>query len=122
MLPPAQFREVRYEGLQADTPAILRELSGFLSLAWSDAEIAAAIEANRPDVARKTGGGTPIPLRGEAAAHLGSELREPEGFIRKARAGSWKRDLTLWEKLAVWMVARRPMARAGYRWPFFLAA
>jgi hypothetical protein len=43
-------------------------------------------------------------------------VKEPEGFIRQARAGAWRQDLSLSDKLAVWQVARSTMARVGYPW------
>ena len=111
-LPSQQFFELRYEALHANGPSVLRQLTDWLGVAWTDAELRAALERNSPDAAR-AGRGTPIPLGGEFA---GSVVREPEGFIRQARAGTWRQDLSLADKVAVWRVARSTMARTGYAW------
>jgi hypothetical protein len=111
-LPHAQFFEVGYEALHANGLSTLRDLTHWLGLAWSDADLQAALRQNSPDAAR-AGRGTPIPLGGEFA---GGVVTEPAGFIRQARAGTWRRDLTLADKLAVWRVARRTMANVGYPW------
>ncbi len=111
-LPPGQFFEVRYEALHANGPHALRGLTDWLGIDWSDADLHAALVRNSPDAAR-AGRGTPIPLGGEFA---GGVVREPEGFIRQARAGTWRQDLSLADKVAVWRVAHSTMFRAGYPW------
>jgi hypothetical protein len=112
-LPATHFTEVRYEALHANGPRILRELIDWLGLTWSDAEVNAALEKNSPGAAR-AGQGTPIPLGGAFAG--GGVVKEPEGFIRQARAGTWRTDLSAADKLAVWRVARSSMAQVGYPW------
>jgi hypothetical protein len=114
-LPAQQFFEVRYEALHTDGPRVLRDLTNWLGEAWSEAEIRAAVVRNSPDAAR-AGQDTPIPLGGEFASALGAVVKEPEGFIRKARAGSWRDDLTPLDKLQVWRVAHSTMAEVGYVW------
>jgi hypothetical protein len=114
-LPGAQFREVRYEALHSAGPENLRTLVEWLGLAWTDAELRAALERNSPDAAR-AGQGTPIPLGGEFASTAGPFVREPEGFIRQARAGAWQRDLTFVDKVEVWRIAHATMSQVGYDW------
>ncbi|MCA1645027.1 MAG: sulfotransferase [Chloroflexi bacterium] len=114
-LPAAQFFEVRYEALHTDGPRVLRRLIDWLGVPWTDAEIGAAFERNNPAAAR-AGQGTPIPLGGEFAGSVGPVVKEPEGFVRQARAGSWRNELTTLDKVAVWHVARTTMAQAGYPW------
>lgn len=115
LLPTNQFFELRYEQLHADGPRMLRDLVDGLGLSWTDAEVRAALERNSPEAAR-AGQGTPIPLGGEFGGAGERVVREPEGFIRQARAGTWRKDLTLVDKLAVWRVAHTTMAQVGYRW------
>lgn len=115
-LPQNQLMVVRYEVLHQDTAAELHRVAAFLGLSWSEDGIQAAVEANLPGVARG-GGGTEIRVGGAFAAATGGVVKEPEGFVRKARPQTWTTDLTSFEKLRTWMVARRTMARAGYRWP-----
>ncbi|MBI2997210.1 MAG: sulfotransferase [Deltaproteobacteria bacterium] len=117
-----EFCEVTYEELWASTDRVLKRLSEFLGITWSDAEIRDAIDANRSDVT-KAGGGTPVPIYGEVAKRTGPVAREPEEFVHRGMPGGWKKDLSLREKFQVWCVASGTMAEAGYpsslsRWLF----
>ncbi len=106
--------EVRYEDVHDAPERELRRLLAFAGLAWSDPEIHEAIEANR---AGATGtDGTPLVRGGEFALRGRREVREPEGFLRKAAVGGWRDDLSRRERLDVWRVARHAMARNGYGW------
>jgi hypothetical protein len=111
-LPAAQFFEVRYETLHASGLDVLCDVVDWLGVTWTAADLQAALERNSPDAAR-AGQGTPIPLGGEFA---GGIVKEPEGFIRQARAGTWRQDLSLVDKVEVWRVAHTTMARVGYAW------
>ena len=113
-----QFLEVTYEQLHADTPRELRRCFDFLGVTSSDELIREAVTANTPDAARKAAGGTVIPLGGEAAKRAGlNQVKEPEGFSRRAKVGSWQEDLNLREKLIVWLALRNHMRTYGYEWP-----
>jgi hypothetical protein len=114
-LPADRFFEVRYERLHGEGPRVLRELIDWLGITWSDADLGKALERNSPDAAR-AGKGTPIPLGGAFAAVSGPVVKEPPGFIRQARSGTWQRDLSLTDKLAIWRVAHTTMAEVGYPW------
>ena len=114
-LPHDAFIEVRYEAMHAQGASELRRLADWAGIVWSDTEILAALERNSPEAAR-TGAGTPIPLGGEFGASSGPVVREPEGFVRQARAGAWTTDLTFMDRVAVWRVARSTMAEVGYPW------
>ncbi len=114
-LPTDDFFEVRYEQLHSDGPRIVRNLADWLGVAWTDPEISAALARNNPSAAR-AGQGTPIPMGGEFASTVGPVVREPEGFVRHAHAGGWGNDLSAFDKLAVWHVARTTMAQVGYPW------
>jgi hypothetical protein len=113
-LPKDLFTEVSYEALQSDGQRVLRDLVEWLGLNWPDDEVQMALEKNSPEAAR-AGRGTPIPLGGEVGKR-DSTVREPPGFIRRARAGGWRQDLTPMQKLAVWRVAQSTMAEVGYPW------
>lgn len=120
-IPQQQFFEVRYEELCRQPTNILKKCSEFLNLEWNDADIIRAIEINNPENPDFFGAGTPIPIGGEAKRQYGvSIVNEPEGFIRKARPGNWRKDLHLVEKYQVWRICRKVMAKEGYSWPFFL--
>lgn len=114
---PDQFHEVRYETLSRSPVEVLQGCADFLGLDWDRCEIAEAVEANRASKARASGGGTPIPLRGEVAKRFGNVVVEPKGFIRKATPGSWKKDLSLYQKFRVWRSAHQTMEEVGYDWP-----
>jgi len=117
-LKPAQFMEVRYETLSENTPQELRRCAEFLGLVWTDAEIAAAVEAYRADKMR-AGQGTQLPLGGEVAKKGILPFYLSKGFVRKARAGSWREDLTFKQRYHVWRVLRKTMKKYGYEWPAF---
>jgi hypothetical protein len=114
-LPAKHFFEVRYEALHTDGLRTLRNLVDWSGLSWTDADINAALQRNNPTAAR-AGQGTPIPLGGQFAGTAGATVKEPEGFVRQARAGGWLYDLTALDKLAVWRIAHATMAEVGYAW------
>jgi hypothetical protein len=104
------FHEISYERLSKAPEETLNYLARFLELDWSATDIQKAVEDNRPNSAS----GTAIPLYGEVAERVGGFVKEPEGFVRTARPGSWKTELSLIQKLAVWRVCRRLMNEVGY--------
>lgn len=113
---PGQLHEVRYEDLSRAPAEVLRGCTDFLGLEWDSAEIADAVEANRASNARANGGGTPIPLFGEAAKRSGAVVVEPKGFVRKAKPGGWKNDLSLYQQFRIWRIAHQEMEARGYGW------
>lgn len=110
-----QFCEIRYENLHVSPLETLKGVSEFLKLQWDEKEMQNAIEQNRPEVAKK-GGGTMISVGGEYSKKSDSFVREPEGFIRKARLSAWKEDLSFIDKSLVWIFGRKMMDKAGYHW------
>lgn len=111
LFPPEQLLEVTYEGFERDTVGELARVLSFLDLPVDAGQLAEAVENNRG------GGGTAIPLAGEVVRRGGSRVvEEPEGFIRRARSGGWRSDLGPLQKLTVWRLLRREMARKGYPW------
>lgn len=113
-LPPEQFCQVRYEQLLESPQMVLQKVCNFLGLDWKEDEMVQAIRKNDAKVALKTA--TPIPIKGEFSLISGTEVKQPPGFIRRARAGSWKKDLSPVEKMLTWLVASRTMAKVGYPW------
>jgi hypothetical protein len=108
----ADFCEIRYETLWSNTENTLAEVSKFLNLDWSKEEIRRAVERNRAEIMNKSG--TPVPLYGELAERVGAVSRLPEGFIRRARPGGWKTDLSLREKFQIWRVLSKDLDRAEH--------
>ena len=88
---------------------MIEQVARFLELEWSTEEIRTAIEINKPGAA-----GTEIPVYGEVARRVGPFVREPDGFVRTARVGGWKSDLSLLQRVTVWRVCRRVMKEVGY--------
>ena len=110
-----RFYEVRYEALHADTARELRRMADWIGLDWAEADVRQAVVDNQPEAARR-GGGTDIPLGGAFGDVSGPVVREPVGFVRRAQAGSWREDLSLMQRLWIWKVGRKTMARTGYNW------
>ncbi len=117
-LPAWQYLEIRYEDLYADPGRVLQNCAAFLGLEWSDEQLAAAILANEPTRAVKENGGSPIAIGGALGARFGSAFVEPAGFVRKAKVGSWKTDLSIADKACIWSLARKQMAENGYAWRY----
>ncbi len=112
----SQFLEIRYEQLHKAPVETLERCSSFLELKWSRDEIVESIQRNDAR-AMATGGGTPLPLYGEIGKRIGPVAVDPKNFVRRAKIGAWKKDLSAWEKFWTWQVARKMMAEVGYRWP-----
>jgi hypothetical protein len=113
-LTPEQFIEVRYEELLDHPQLVLQNISRFLGLEWDKDELLEAIHRNDAKVSK--GNETVIPIKGEFATISGAQVKQPQGFIRRAKAGSWKQDLTPVEKMLTWIGASRTMAKVGYPW------
>ena len=115
-IPAWQFLEVRYEDLSANPERILRDCATFLGLKWSGEELAAAISANVSTNREGPHRGTAIAVDGEQRRRFGAIMKEPHGFVRKAKVGSWKTDLSIMGKLWTRLVLRHEMPANGYRW------
>lgn len=114
-LPKEQFFEIRYEEL-FETPArSVKAICDFLGVNWPASELQKAVDDNAAERARR-GQGTQIPVAGEFQKRSGGVVEEPEGFIRKGHPGGWKEDLSMIDKIGVWLTIRRVMERTGYAW------
>jgi sulfotransferase family protein len=109
-LSASEFHEITYEDLSRAPEETLGGIARFLQLDWNQAAIRQAVHDNRPSSAQTT----PIPLYGEVAQRVGPVVREPEGFVRTARVGAWRSELSFVQTLAVWRVCRRLMEDVGY--------
>jgi len=112
-LPASEYCELKYEELWAAPEATLKKVSDFLGLEWTGNTLQDAVTANRAEAVR-SGGGTPLRVYGEVAKRIGSVVREPADFVRSGRPGGWKHDLSPWERLVVWFIARKTMREVGY--------
>jgi len=109
-LPSSLFYSLKYEELIAGPLESLCDLSFFLQQSWGEKELKDSIEKNSLGKARRSGG-TQLMVSGE-----GQDINEPEGFVRKGKSDSWKRDLTFFEKLLVWRITRSTMKKLGYKY------
>jgi Sulfotransferase family len=114
-LQSGQFTETTYEALYADPSQELGGILDFLGLHWSDEELQKAIEVNSAGNMVRTGG-TPIQLKGEFGVRERSFVSEPAGFIRKAKPGTWREELSLRDRVRIWRMARAQMRELGYYW------
>lgn len=112
-----QFIALRYEDLHRDTSATVSEVMNFLDLNWDEIGIRQAVGNNSLEMTRQ-GGGVTITVGGEVAKISGPLAREPQDFVRRGRPGGWREDLTMGDKLEVWRVAHKTMAKVGYRWDY----
>lgn len=117
-LPHWQYLEIRYEDLHTSTERVLEQCREFLDIEWMPEEISLAVAENDRSVIAK-GGGTEIPLGGEAKKQSGSVVLEPEGFVRTARPGEWTKDIKMKDRLVIWKILRRTRGEFGYQWRFW---
>lgn len=114
-LSPQEFMEVRYEELKASPLAVLEEVGHFLQIEWPEEARRRAIQNNTPEMMSE-GRGTKIPVYGVHGEQSGRVVEEPDGFVRKAKAGGGAEELSLIEKLIVFQITRPLMQRKGYAW------
>jgi hypothetical protein len=109
------YFEVHYEALLQEPVGGLKSVFEFLGLPVEEAHLRSAVEAN--DARRHSqGGGTSIPLQGEAGRHRDT-VKEPEGFVRRATAGGWRHELSRRNQFRVWRQLYPQMTQFGYEWP-----
>jgi hypothetical protein len=106
-----RYCEIRYEELSSDTALVLRRVADFLELDWAEKDLEAAIRNNAADELR-AGRGTDIPLGGEFQRE--ARVTEPDGFVRRATVGAWRRDLSLGQRFVVSWSARSLLRELGY--------
>lgn len=116
VIPEGQFMELYYEELLKEPFSGLKPVLSFVDVEWSDDGIREAIEDNKASKARLTGG-TEISVKGEFAKE-GKGIVEPEGFVRTAKSGGWREELSLKDKVRLWSVLKVEMREYGYEWRF----
>jgi len=107
-LGPERYMEVFYEDLKDETPKQLERIFDFVGVEY-DSQLIQNIVAEQKFNQQKKIGGTPF-------SNLGGNTQEPEGFFRKGQACSWKKDLSLMQKIIVWRFTRKLMKEVGYTW------
>lgn len=117
-IPSTHYYELKYEELVKDPLKSISAICKFLNLHHSKEVLEKSIRENDLRNAHKTGG-TKIPLGGLAAVNSDKQhVEEPEGFIRRGTSGGWQDELSLFDKINVWRVARHTMREVGYSWRY----
>jgi hypothetical protein len=104
--------EVFYEAMLAAPIPYTAQMLRFIGVDF-DAGLLSRIVESQAFEKQKSIGGTPFTSTGEYAKVKGMEV-EPTGFFRSGQSDSWKRDLTLAQKLIVWWRTRELLAECGY--------
>jgi hypothetical protein len=113
-VPRDQFYEVKFEELYASPIPSLQRLQQFLGLEWDAGAMQQAVAANTITASRR-GGGTVLSKGGELSRRTqATVVQDPPEFYRKGVPGSWRQDLTLWQKFQVWRVVRKAMKEFQY--------
>lgn len=107
------YLEVRYEQLLERDPKILRRLLEFCGASATDEACTRTFERfsmvqRDPQAARDRG----FVWSGEAARR--SDPKEPEGFFRKGKSGSWADELSRFERWEIDRIAGDLLIELGY--------
>lgn len=115
------YIEVRFEDLLSNCSQQLLKIFGFLNVAVSAAECAQITNANTFDKLKAADGiNTQLGWSGEALRRFGKNIREPKGFFRNGQSGSWKFEMSRYDRSAFNQVAGNLLNELGYSdrtWP-----
>lgn len=109
-----KFLELRYEILLTDTFEVLSDILRFLGFSIDKKKLKKVIQDHQIEKMKKGVGYQKLVAKGEIGGKKGKVWNEPKGFFRKGKIGSWKEDLTLWEKYQVWKVNNKLMKKLNY--------
>ncbi len=104
-----QYYELHYEDLKQNTVPELKKVFTFLNIPINENELIKIVQDQDFEKQRKLGGSPLDTTTDQAIAR-----KEPEGFFRKGELDSWKKDLSLFDKLIVWRYTRKLMKACGY--------
>jgi len=108
-MPSEKYIEVHYEELLEKTNNELSRIYDFLSVKYDSKLLNNIIGIQNIDNQKQ--------LKGTGFKdHKGKELKEPDGFFRKGKADSWKKELNIFQKLIVCRYTRKLMRECGYGW------
>jgi hypothetical protein len=106
--PADMFLFLRYEDLLSDTLAELRKITAFLKLDMERADLERAIERSSPQNMRK------LEQAQYSASKIWRNSNKDKNFVRSARAGDWKDQLSPAAAQAIESAWRKPMELCGY--------
>jgi len=112
MLSQDTFYQVYYERLKFNPFAELKSILQFIGAEVATPLLEKIILENSFE-RQKAIGGTPFVRYGEHETSAGA-FKEPEGFLRKGSADSWKTDLSLVQQVLVWWKTKDLMLKLGY--------
>jgi len=107
------YYEIKYENLKNDTHKELNQIGNFLGINWNQEELSSAIKSNSLKIKQKEE--TAIPLWG-LAGQKQEYVIEPSGF---ASFDQKKRKLNFFEKVYIWVYAKKLIKELGYEKDFF---
>jgi Sulfotransferase family len=116
-VPRGQFYELTYERLFYNTAELLNDVWRFIGVQSDLEEATSVAKANTAEELRRDGAFN-FPIGGEIALRSGPVAKVPQGFINSPEPGRWKRDLSAFDKVRVWRVARKTMRSVGYAWNY----
>jgi Sulfotransferase family len=114
-VPKGQFYELTYENLYCRTEDLLSDVWRFIGVESTLENVTNATRTNAANELRRDGAFT-FSVGGEIASRRGPIAKVPQGFIGSPEPGRWKKDLSAYDKMKVWRVARKTMASNGYLW------
>jgi len=103
------YIEIHYEDLLANPVTEIIKIYEFMGIDYDIENIKKDIDVQAFSKQKKEKG---TGLKTAA----GDDLKEPDGFIRKGQADSWKQELNIFQKLVVWRYTRKLMRECGYDW------
>lgn len=115
------YLEIRYEDLLANGALELRRLFSFCGVEATAAECLEIHDRFAFDRMRSGSEvSSSIVWGGEIADRFGTQIREPDGFFREGRAGSWQdslrpADLWCFDKVAGQLLSELGYAESGWR-------
>jgi hypothetical protein len=108
-LPAGRYMRLHYEQLYASPVEEILRVFKFIGLDLSTDE-AEQIVTEHEFARQKKIGGSPIPAPGKGT----DKTTDADAAIRKGIPDSWRKDLTYWQQLVVWLYTRNVMKRLGY--------
>jgi hypothetical protein len=111
-LPDCLSLTLRYEDLLSEPEKTLASVFSFLGLELGRQELASLIEMNA--IGSRRPANNPLKVFGLVGAKLQGVIKEPEGFVRRGKSGTWREDLGVVKGTVIKYLARKEIKRYGY--------